>query len=104
VQAVLLVGAEQDRDRRQEDQRTADDAQHREPWRHQSGAVHQPAEQDAVDADAETRPEQERPVVNRDQGLPRDVERGSVRAHGRGQVVAQGDDGEQADRADPRLP
>ena len=39
--------------------------------------------------------------MDRDQGLPRDVERGFVRADGRGQVVAQGDDGEQADRADP---
>ena len=69
--------------------------QHREPWPHQSSAVHQPAEQDAVHADAESLPEQERPVVDRDQGLPRDVERGSVRADVRGQVVAQGDDREQ---------
>jgi hypothetical protein len=41
--------------------------------------------------------------VDRDQGPPRDIERGSVRADGRGQVVAQGDDGEQTDRADPMI-
>jgi len=41
--------------------------------------------------------------VDCDQGLPRDVERGSVRTDGRSQLVAQGDDREQADRADPMI-
>ena len=36
-----------------------------------------------------------------DEGPPGDVERGCIRSDGRGEVIAQGDEGEQADRADP---
>ena len=38
--------------------------------------------------------------MDRDQGLPRDVQRGPVRADGRGQVVAQGDERKEAYGAD----
>jgi hypothetical protein len=70
----------------------ADNAQQCKALRHQSGAVHEVAQQKAVDADTESRPKQERPVVDRDEGLAGDVERRSICAYRRGQVVAQSQD------------
>ena len=90
VGAVLLVDVEQHGDGRREEERTANDAQERQAPRHQAGAIHHPAQEDAVDADAEPGAEEERPVVDGDERLPGDFQRRRVR--GPGEVVAQCED------------
>ena len=66
-----------------------DQAEQREARRHQAGAVHQIAEQDVVDADAESWSHQERPIVDRDERSTGDHKRSAVGADRCRQIPAQ---------------
>src|SRR3984957_16319213 len=84
---------------RDDDQRTSDQAQDRHAPRHEAGAVHQVTQDQPVpDADDPARPEQERPVVDRDERPAERDER--ARAAWAPDVLAQRHDGQEADEAD----
>ncbi len=94
-----LDDPEQDADDPSDEQGTGDEPQHgHAPW-HESGAVHQVAQNQPVpDADDEAGSEQERPIMERDQRLADRDERGGIRA--RSSLLAQRHDRKEAEDAD----
>jgi hypothetical protein len=98
---VRLDDAEQCGGPASEEHGTCDEPQQGHAPRHQAGPVHQPAKDQPVpDADNEARPEQERPVMDRDQRPAGRHERARISAGSSREVLSQGHDRKEADDAD----
>ena len=83
-----------------EGQRTTDEPEKGHPSWHEAGPVHQVAQQQSVPkASTELRPEQKRPVMERDQRLTGDGQGGGVAPAAR-DVLPQHDNRQEADEAD----
>ena len=87
-------------DRGRDQQGTTDQAHQRDDARHQAGPVEERAEQEGVDARQEGLPDEEGPVVGRDERLSGDDQRARIGPGSRAHLLLQGHDREEAD--DPK--